>query len=458
MDSTTPETNRSKNWQPYRQVYLPVKAKLLLAIAISCCWVVFCSWLAIPWFWQLSELFGSVLALLIVLGIAIIPGWANAFLICGLLIDRRPIYALHETLPGVSLLIAAYNEERDILETLESVQRQKYPGPVEVIVIDDGSDDATCREVERLLSDTRDASTCEIRLLRQHPNRGKAAALNYGLSEARYDIVVTIDADTVMYRHALSRIVVALVDGPERTGAVAGTVLVQNSRLNILTRLQEWDYFLGIAVVKRIQSLFQGTLVAQGAFSAYYRTAIEAVGGWENTVGEDIVLTWGLHELGYRVSYAENAFVFTHAPETYRQFFRQRKRWARGMIEAFKKHPGVFFRLRTFSPFIYLNLLFPYLDAAFLFFFLPGLVAAIFFQFYAIVGLMTLFLIPLMILLNSVMFFHQRRIFQNYDLRIRKHYFGLILYMLTYQAMMAPASTAGYLAEFFNFRKNWGTK
>ena len=80
---------------------------------------------------------------------------------------------------------------------------------------------------------------------------------------------------------------------------------------------------------------------------------------------------------------------------------------------------------------------------------IPGLIGAIFFQFYAVVGLMTLFLIPLMILLNAVMFAHQRHIFANYGLRVRKHFLGLVLYMLTYQVMMAPASTAGYLAELF---------
>ena len=63
-----------------------------------------------------------------------------------------------------------------------------------------------------------------------------------------------------------------------------------------------------------------------------------------------------------------------------------------------------------------------------------------------------------MLLLNSVMYFHQRRIFRNYGLRVRKHYLGLLLYMLTYQAMMAPASIAGYISELFNVRKNWGTK
>ena len=157
------------------------------------------------------------------------------------------------------------------------------------------------------------------------------------------------------------------------------TVLVQNSRTNLLTRLKKWDYFLGIAVVKKIESLYQGTLVAQGAFSAYRREAIERVGGWTQTVGEDIVLTWGPHKPAYKVGYAENAFVFTKVPESYRKFFNQRKRWARGFIEAFKYHYPLLFKTRLITPFIYLNVLFPYLDASFFFAFVPGLIAAVVF-------------------------------------------------------------------------------
>ena len=73
--------------------------------------------------------------------------------------------------------------------------------------------------------------------------------------------------------------------------AVAGSVLVRNSRDSLGTRMQEWDYFLGIASVKRMQGLYQGTLVAQGAFSLYRTEAVLAAGGWPDAIGEDIVLT-----------------------------------------------------------------------------------------------------------------------------------------------------------------------
>src|SRR3546814_13985185 len=108
------------------------------------------------------------------------------------------------------------------------------------------------------------------------------------------DIVVTIDGDSWVYRDALAKLVERYLADPPGTRAVAGSVLVHNSRRNWLTRVQEWDYFHGIAAVKRMQSMYHGTLVAQGAFSLYDRNALEGVGGWrteERRVGKGWVST-----------------------------------------------------------------------------------------------------------------------------------------------------------------------
>jgi poly-beta-1,6-N-acetyl-D-glucosamine synthase len=438
--------------------YISVKFKLFLTLVFSLTWIGISLYLGWPWIKDMENRFGVPLAWFIFSGLALIPGWANAFLIGGLLIDRRPTYHIHRSLPPVSVLIAAYNEEISIRETLESILDQDYQGDVEIVVIDDGSTDGTIRVVRDVMSRPAISPNFRLRLVCQPRNGGKATALNSGLQEASHQLIVTVDADTFMFRDSLARIVVNLIDGPANTAAVAGTVLVRNSRTNLLTRLQEWDYFLGIAVVKRIQSLFQGTLVAQGAFSIYRREVLERLGGWSQTVGEDIVLTWAFHEHGYRVAYAENAFVFTNVPENYKQFFRQRQRWARGLIEAIKKHPRIFARPRLVSPFFYLNLFFPYLDFIFLFVFVPGIILAVFFKYYAVVGLMTLFLLPLTLLINMIMFYRQRSIFRSHGLRVRKNLPGLLLYMLAYQLLMTPASLAGYLSEFLNLRKAWGTK
>lgn len=187
----------------------------------------------------------------------------------------------------------------------------------------------------------------------------------------------------------------------------------------------------------------------------YEKSLLERIGGWENTVGEDIVLTWGIIERGYRVGFAENAFVFTNVPENYRAFFLQRKRWSRGLIEAFKRFPGVVLHPRLNTPFIWLNLLFPFLDTVYLFIFLPGVLAAIFFQYYAVASIVTLFLLPLILLLNTMMHVKQVAVFKRYGLKVRRNIIGGLIFMIAYQAILAPACVVGYFSELLNLRKRW---
>ncbi len=171
--------------------------------------------------------------------------------------------------------------------------------------------------------------------------------------------------------------------------AVAGAVLVRNSRASLITAAQEWDYFHGISAVKRMQSMYHGTLVAQGAFSLYRKDALEEVGGWPESVGEDIVMTWAMLEKGYRIGYAEDAIVFTDAPTSFGQFYHQRKRWSRGLIEALQRHKGLLFKRRLSTLFVWWNMLFLPLDLTFTFIFIPGLVAALLGHFW-IAGPLTL--------------------------------------------------------------------
>lgn len=441
--------------QSERRRYLSVPRKFALCLTITVAWVCLSLWLALPWFGHLTGEFGWPVATFIVVGVALIPGMANAFVISGLMLDARPPYTEPERFPPLSIIIAAYNEEAGIRETLESLTRQRYDGELQILVIDDGSTDATREVVRQAIADLPFPPHFQVRLLPMPRNGGKAKALTAGLDYVRHDLVVTIDADTMLFRDALRRIVANQLAGPAGTAATAGTVLVRNSRLNLLTRLQEWDYFLGIAVVKRVQSLLQGTLVAQGAFSVYRTDVLRAIGGWPETVGEDIVLTWAILERGHRVGYAEDAFVFTNVPTTLRAYFNQRKRWSRGLIEAFKRHPGMLRPRRLNTPFVWYNLMFPVLDSAYLFVFLPGVIAALLFQDYAVVGLMTLLVLPLAVFVNLMMYQKQLAIFRRHGLVVRRNIVGAIVFTLCYQVILAPPSLAGYVAEFLGTRKKW---
>lgn len=127
-----------------------------------------------------------------------------------------------------------------------------------------------------------------------------------------------------------------LVNSDEKTAATAGCLFVKNAKKSFITKLQEWDYTLGIFGVKLVQGNYDSALVAQGAFSAYKTKILKEIGGWKNCIGEDIVLTWQLLSKGYETNFAKNAIAFTEVPEKLKDLGKQRKRWARGMIEAFK--------------------------------------------------------------------------------------------------------------------------
>lgn len=433
-------------------IYLSVATKFVIALIGAVAWMAFSIWAAQAWFADLRQHVGVVLAVFLVYGIAIVPGFMNAFLAFSLMLDRRPRRAPLAVYPPISILVAAYNEEASIEETLVSIARQNYPGEMQVIVVNDGSKDNTAAVVRRAQERYPWLSFVDL-----EKNGGKARALNIGFKEVKHDHVITVDADSFLYRGALVHIVERYEADPPSTRAVAGKILVRNSRLNWITRCQEWDYFHGIAAIKRVQSLFQGTLVAQGAFSLYDRDALAEVGGWPECVGEDIVLTWALLKAGYRVGHCEDACLFTNAPTTVKQLVKQRQRWARGMAEAFVKHPGILLKPRLSTFFIWWNLFFPWLDVAFTFGFIPGVIAALF-GYYWIVGPMTLALLPAAFALSLLMFSIERRMFRNQGLVVRRNYQGFFVYVLLYSFLLQPASALGYLDELLRKPKAWGTK
>ena len=442
-------------WRPY----VPVPVKYSLALLFATLWTAASVWLSIPWLDGLSAIFGRAWALIAITFIAYVPGFMQAFLLATIGMDRRPPLREPAHYPPLTVLIACYNEAENIADTLRSIGAQDYPGALEVLVLDDGSTDDTVAIAEAAARD-RDMlpSRYEVRVVRADRNRGKAAVLNRGLAIAHHELVLTIDGDSYVYRDALRHIVERYLGDPAGTVAVAGAVLVRNSRDSWIARAQEWDYFHGIAAVKRMQSMYHGTLVAQGAFSLYERQALREVGGWPESVGEDIVLSWAMLRRGWRIGYCEDAVLFTRVPERLRVFARQRQRWSRGMLEAFKAHPGMLVQPRMITLFIWWNALFLPTDLVYTLIFIPGVLAAIFLKWYYIAGPMTLAVLPLAVIWNAIIFRVQRRVFKSQDLQVRRNIFGFLFYMLIYSMLLQPVCVLGYLKELFGLRKRWGTK
>lgn len=435
-----------------------VPFKFACAILIASIWTLFSVWVSARWMGDLASVTSPLFALFAISFIAYVPGFMNAFLVSTLLLDRRPARTPPLIYPGVSILIAAYQEEAVIEDTIASLAHVQYPGEVEVLILSDGSTDNTVAAARKACAALSLPARFSIEVLAFERNRGKAAVLNEGLARSRHSLIVTVDGDTQMHPAALTNIVERLLADPPSTKAVAGAVLVRNQHETLITGAQQWDYFHGIAAVKRMQSMYNGTLVAQGAFSIYRKRALEEVGGWPDTVGEDIVLTWGMLRRGWRIGYAEDAVVFTNAPATFGQFAQQRKRWSRGMVEALDHHEELLVKPRLTTLFIWWNLLFMPLDLAYTAIFIPGVIIAAAFGVFWIAGPVTLAVLPLAGLWNLIIYRKQSRMLKRQEIELDPSWRGLIFYLFAYTITMQPVCVWGYGAELAGRAKNWGTK
>jgi cellulose synthase/poly-beta-1,6-N-acetylglucosamine synthase-like glycosyltransferase/peptidoglycan/xylan/chitin deacetylase (PgdA/CDA1 family)/spore germination protein YaaH len=237
--------------------------------------------------------------------------------------------------PQVTVLIAAFNEQKVIAETLRSLLMSDYGGTMEVIVVDDGSNDDTAAEVRSVAE-----SDARVRLLQQQ-NQGKAHALRRGLGAVRHEIIVFLDADTHVQRDTLRFLVQPF--GDERVGAVSGHAKVGNLR-TFIAKCQALEYTCGFNLDRRAYTRWNCITVVPGAISAVRKSAIDDAGGLSlQTLAEDTDLTLTLHKRGHRIVYVPEAIAWTEAPETVRTLSRQRFRWAYGTLQCLWKHRDMIF-------------------------------------------------------------------------------------------------------------------
>lgn len=226
----------------------------------------------------------------------------------------------------VTVLVPAYNEAKCIENTVRSLMDSDHP--VEVLVIDDGSSDGTARIVEAM-------GLPNVRVIRQL-NAGKPAALNRGLANARYDIVVMMDGDTVFEPSTVRELVQPF--GDPKVGAVAGNAKVGNKD-SLIGAWQHIEYVMGFNLDRRMYDILGCMPTIPGAVGAFRRSALVPIGGMsDDTLAEDTDVTMALHRAGWRVVYAENARAWTEAPETVQQLWSQRYRWSYGTMQAIWKH------------------------------------------------------------------------------------------------------------------------
>jgi len=270
------------------------------------------------------------IAFIFMAGILLVSGRALIVGLLALAEKLRPAPADHPDYdPEVSVIIPAYNEEAVIVDTVQAALASQY-AKLEVIVIDDGSADRTAELVHKNFG--RDP---RVRLLLQ-TNRGKPTALNHALREATGEIIVSIDADTLVDPEAIPRLVRHFAD--PKVGAVAGNVKVMN-RNRWLTRWQALEYITSQNLEKRAFDLLNCIPVVPGAAGAWRGELLRSAGGFSgDTVAEDTDLTLTIRRNGWKILYDEDAVGRTEVPETVEALIRQRFRWTFGTLQAVWKH------------------------------------------------------------------------------------------------------------------------
>jgi len=246
--------------------------------------------------------------------------------------------------PFVSVLIPAWNEEVGIVKTIRSVLNTKYPH-LQIVVINDGSTDGTHEKVTQFIAEYKwsgqqDAEITYLNLT----NGGKASAMNRALPHANGEIVITIDADSVMDPQAITNLVKHFDD--PHVGGVAGNVIVAN-RKKPIELMQQLEYLYGF-FFKRTDSVFNSVYIIGGAAAAYRREVLHEMDGFDHSIiTEDIEMSTRILSHGYKTRFACDAVVYTEGPTDLRGLCNQRLRWKYGRILTFVKHHKLFFSLRS---------------------------------------------------------------------------------------------------------------
>lgn len=295
-------------------------------------------------------------------------------------LEITSILGLSEILPPVSVLVPAYNEEKTIVASVQSMLALNYPR-FEVIVINDGSKDRTVDELKHAFQlypvfpmYDEEISTKPVRSLYRSKtqknlvvidkaNGGKSDALNCGVNLSPYPLICAVDADTLVEELALLRMVRPFLIDPAKVAAVGGTIRVANScpidrgRISDIALSGSW--LVRIQVVEYIRSflfgrlgwnLLGGPLIVSGAFGLFRKDLLIRAGGYRReTVGEDMDLVLSIHNLDhpkggrYSVIFVPDTVCWTQVPEDLETLSRQRERWQRGQTESLVHHRRMLF-------------------------------------------------------------------------------------------------------------------
>lgn len=226
--------------------------------------------------------------------------------------------------PLVSVLLPTHNGADALHRTVVSIREQTWRR-IELIVVDDGSEDGLHREAEALRGDGLIDQFHRL-LVRG----GKSAAANLALNHASGEFIVIIDNDATFDRDAIEEIIKPFAD--PRVGAVAGNIAPRNPDHSAITAWQTLQYLTSISLGRRFKAMLGILFIASGAFGAFRRGALHSCGGWPVGPGEDGDITLKLRRAGWDIEFAPNAWCLTDVPESAVALTNQRMRWNRSMV------------------------------------------------------------------------------------------------------------------------------
>ena len=421
-----------------------MKKNYILTILFGFIWLGISFTFSLHWVDSLKGLLPLLYIWWVIIGIALLPGYLMSSMFLSNLLHNH-INNYQNVKQDVSVIVCAYNEEANIRRAIKSILNQKFLGKITLFIVNNESTDKTRNIIFKSIKSNQRKH--KIKYLSCHI-KGKSYALNFALHHIKTEYFITVDADTILDKNAIQRIINHI--SYNKSSCVAGNLFVKNIHNSIYSKMQNYDYLLSIAAIKRYQGSYNSTLVAQGAFSAYETNIIKEIGGWEDVLGEDIVLTYQILKRGGKSTYESSAVGYTCVPNTLKTFYNQRKRWGSGMIEGLKSIQILKLKNNYSKYFIFVNIIVIYMNLAYLFGFIPGVIFAIF-GYYYFVSKFTI----VALLISTFLFFDIYNYQKRLKIDFKNSLIGFILFILIFQTIQSMAAFHGYLNHLLKLKKKW---
>lgn len=416
---------------------------------------------------------------------------------------RKQILIKSNHAMGVSIVAPAYNESVTIVANVKSLLSQEYP-KFEVIITNDGSTDDTLEklitEFDLVRVDFHYQEKIKTKPVKGHYKStnpiyskllvvdkvnggGKADGSNAGINSAKYSLFICTDVDCILRKDTIATLVKPFIENNEKVIATGAMIRISNACEfkdgmlykshfpdNFFARFQELEYIRSYLFGRMAWSKINGLLLVSGGLGMFHKeTAIQAGGYWPESLGEDFDLILRMRKLmhdteeSFSIKYVPESLCWTEVPSTLAMFFRQRTRWARGLIQTLNVHRKVLFNRKygitgflAFPYFLFFEFAVPIIEVIGVLVFLINvlffevhfeavlLLALGVYLFYASIALLS-------VLADQIFFKHYATLREMLSLILT-----VFLEPIVYHPINVIASINGYYRFFMNKRKNWG--